>query len=900
MSIKTKILLVVCPVIIVSIGVTTAIISMMSAETAQQLAHRVADETAQYYGLQVKAELEGAMEYARLLALAFWEFRQAGDVDRGVLDKILVVTLRHDPDLFGVWTIWEPNSYDNRDQEYVNAEGHDHTGQVNSWWYYGDDENGGIVVEPVVDWEANEWYTIPQDTGKEVVYGPYVYTPLLSGKDIVLIEAIQPIMHEGRFYGVAAVEYRMNVLQEQVRQLKVLESGYSALLANNGKFVAHPDQARIGESVGTSPEARELMEAVRAGKRYEQTIPFDDVVGGEVYRISSPIILGETGTPWAFVVNIPTDVVTASATRIRNWILAIGGVSGLVVIAILMMLIDRLVKPIVRMSNKLKETVSRQTGRVEELDVDRRDEVGQLALSFNTMASHLNKSREELESVNREIRELNEELEQRVLKRTDQLSRANADLHEAKDRAETANRAKSVFLANMSHELRTPLNAILGYSQLMRRESSLSDSQKGNLQTINRSGEHLLSLINDVLEISKIEADRITVNQTTFDLHGMLNDLESMFRLRADAKGLQLTIERQDDVPRYVQSDESKLRQVLINLLGNAVKFTQQGGVALRTRVGGDDSDRLRLRVEVEDTGMGIAENELDKVFQPFAQTTSGRAAEGTGLGLAISREHARRLSGNLTFTSRQGEGSVFRLEIQIAERGPQDLQIQPETRRVVELATDQDQPRILVVDDKEANRQVLAQILESVGFQTREAVNGEEAIRVFQQWSPDAILTDIRMPVMDGLEATRRIKALPGGAETPIVAVSASVFEEDRAEILAAGCDDFLRKPVREEQVFETFARHLRVHYVYEESTEKPEPPQIPDTAHLRGQVLALPSDLQTSLHVASIELNAHRVEELLDQVAEHDSELASALLSLTRNFAYPELQQVFAPRAG
>src|SRR5436853_2113789 len=333
-----------------------------------------------------------------------------------------------------------------------------------------------------------------------------------------------------------------------------------------------------------------------------------------------------------------------------------------------------------------------------------------------------------------------------------------------------ANRAKSVFLANMSHEIRTPMNAILGFSQLMLRDQDLTPRQCQYLGTINRSGEHLLALINDILEMSKIEAGRTTLNPSTFDLPVLLKDLEMMFRVRTDEKKLSFSVEMIGAVPRYIVTDINKLRQVFINVLGNAVKFTEQGGIGLRVRADREGATGPCLRVEVEDTGPGISADEQGKLFRHFEQTKTGQqAGTGTGLGLAISREFVRLMGGDITVSSQVGKGSVFVIHLPLKEGEAQAVQPKNKPRQVLKLQPGQETCRVLIADDIEDNRQLLAQLLAPVGVEIRLATNGAEAVEVFEQWRPHLILMDFRMPVLDGHEAIGRIRNLAGG-ELPTI----------------------------------------------------------------------------------------------------------------------------------
>ena len=357
-----------------------------------------------------------------------------------------------------------------------------------------------------------------------------------------------------------------------------------------------------------------------------------------------------------------------------------------------------------------------------------------------------------------------------------------------------ANRAKSVFLANMSHEIRTPMNAILGFSQLMLRDQDLTPRQCQYLGTINRSGEHLLALINDILEMSKIEAGRTTLNPSTFDLPVLLNDLEMMFRVRTDEKKLSFSVETIGDVPRFIVTDINKLRQVFINVIGNAVKFTEEGGIALRVHADRDAAAGPCLRVEVEDSGPGISPDDQDKLFRHFEQTKTGQqAGTGTGLGLAISREFVRLMGGDITLSSRVGKGSIFAIHLPLAEGEAQAVRARDNPRHVMGLRPGQAPCRVLIADDIEDNRQLLAQLLTPVGFEVRLAANGAEVVREFERWRPHLILMDFRMPVMDGHEAIRRIRAMPGGEGTRIIAVTASAMDDNRQELMEVGADDFI-----------------------------------------------------------------------------------------------------------
>ena len=414
------------------------------------------------------------------------------------------------------------------------------------------------------------------------------------------------------------------------------------------------------------------------------------------------------------------------------------------------------------------------------------------------------------------------------------LSQANAELETAREAAETANRAKSEFLATMSHELRTPLNVILGFSEILARDANLNTEQQQTLQTILRSGEHLLSLINDILDLAKIEAGKIELIATPFNLHHLLANLIEMLQVRASRKRLVLNLEIAPDVPVMVEADEAKLRQILINLLGNAVKFTQTGTISLRARLWtGYSQQRSKnlkfLHLEVEDTGVGIDPQELEQIFQAFDRGRAGRqAAEGTGLGLTICQSFIQRMGGRIEIESLVGVGTIARcyLPVKIVE-GVWEGNATLPAQRILRLAPDQPPCRILIVEDRWENRQMLVQLLTPLGFETLEAQNGQQAIEMWQQHQPQLILMDMRMPVMDGYEAVRRIRSSVAGQAVAIIALTASAFDADKNLLLSAGCNDFATKPVRHNNLLEKIARHLGVRYLYEEATPTPQPPK-------------------------------------------------------------------------
>jgi len=468
------------------------------------------------------------------------------------------------------------------------------------------------------------------------------------------------------------------------------------------------------------------------------------------------------------------------------------------------------------------------------------------------------------------IRRAHRDLEQLVAERTAAWRQAAAE-------AQSASNAKSLFLSNMSHELRTPMNAIIGFSALMQRSPPPPHELAQNLAIIQRSGEHLLSLINDVLDMSKIEAGRVTLDDGVFDLHALLRDLLDLMGERAEAKGLALRLELASAVPRCIHGDERKLRQVLINLVGNAIKFTASGSVVLRLKPDTDAGGAARLQIEVEDSGHGIAAGELESIFAPFVQAGPAASQNGTGLGLSLSRQFVQLMGGSIGVRSTLGLGSLFwiALPLRPADAGALAAPAAP-LRSVLRLAPGQAELRILVAEDQPDNALLIERQLESAGFAVQVAADGEAAVAAFERWRPHFIWMDRRMPVLGGTEACRRIRALPGGGQVRIVGLTASIMEEEKSELLGAGMDAVICKPYREQQLFDCMAELLGARYLYQAP---------PPSAAQAGADAALPrlreqpAPWRAGFRAALFAFDDTALAALLAQLAPGEAALAAAL---------------------
>lgn len=455
-----------------------------------------------------------------------------------------------------------------------------------------------------------------------------------------------------------------------------------------------------------------------------------------------------------------------------------------------------------------------------------------------------------------------------------------------KQKAEHASKAKSEFLANISHELRTPLNAILGFTHLMQDSGKIQNEELKSLKIIGRSGEHLLALINNVLDIAKIESGRTTKTEISFNLENMIYEVVQIMSKEAENKNLQLKTILKEDVPNYIRTDKQKLKQILLNLIGNAIKFTNSGQITLSLKKK-MINEQMFLIMNVEDTGIGITKVDLERIFNPFEQSSNASTQKGTGLGLSISKQYANLLGGEITVKSEAGVGSNFSVEIPLVPSLSESSKQQSNKYyNVNSVVSGQTNFRILIVEDQIENWLLLKQIHEKIGLQVKVAENGHQGLEIFKEWQPHLIWMDIRMPVMNGLEATKKIRLLNNGKTVKIVGISAHVFKDEIQNILSAGMDDFIKKPYLFHEIYQCLNEQIGIDFIFNKT--EPEIEQKPLQSNLFENI---DIKLLQQLQIAIKNLNKKQMELAIHQIQKIDSEAAQTLLTHVHELKYTEI---------
>ncbi|MCF6266907.1 MAG: ATP-binding protein [Desulfuromusa sp.] len=758
------------------------------------------------------------------------------------------------------------------------------------------------------NWEDEEWFyntNKKNDPQRDIVWtGIYFDSPANHW----MISAALPIDIAGQQIGTVGTDIQSDDLFNRTNRTNCtlsdsLIASYSIILGQDGRIIVHPHKmAEIikDHNAKFSVESAQDKQLLSIFNKVKSTPSFPaiiDNIGNDEFIAVTKI----EGPNWYLISVYSKSIFKEKIAKNAYFMIAMGFGSLLTALFMIYMVVHKkvaqplgLLTETINDFDAITEARSELTGNLSNIEMlqSRSDEVGLLVRAFIEKANRL-------KIVYQDIEKAKEHLEEKVASRTQSLIKA-------KETAEAANQSKSEFLANMSHELRTPLNVILGFSRLMERDPSVTPEQLENLKLIRRSGDHLLVLINDVLDMSKIESGRIAFNPETFDLVYLLEGIETMFKQRASDKNLNFSLEKQVEVPQYVITDRGKLRQILFNLLGNAINYTHHGDIILKISkmdkpLNLDFLDKQTLninketqvRFEITDTGIGISQKDIGIIFNQFIQVDQKAVSKsGTGLGLTICQSFVQIMGGCLNVESKENKGSTFWFDLPIQVPDPDNIVKSESPNRPIALAPGQPQYRILIIEDHEESRIVLSKLLEIVGFNVLAVDDGESGIGAISTFQPDLVLMDIRLPVMDGLTATKIIKSTETGKDIPIIALTAHAFKRERLKILAAGCDNLICKPYDEAELFAMFVSHLGVKFVYEKKPLKKKISPIITGKPLSLTALAqLPQELTEELQAAAIELNYNRSIDCIGQIRLLDSSLADMLEGLASTFRFEEI---------
>ncbi|MBD2196206.1 MULTISPECIES: hybrid sensor histidine kinase/response regulator [Calothrix] len=723
------------------------------------------------------------------------------------------------------------------------------------------------------NYQKQSYYQRVVQARKDIWYEPYKWYGL------TLTTYTGPIISDNNtLIGVTGLDINVTAIGEKVKVPVTKGGGYFVILSEQGNLLAYPPEPEKAKSLATYkdiPELREVWEKIATNN--------DGFVQAKgKYWVFQRV----HGTNWLMLAVVPQSVVLVPVLSIAvGGALGAGMVLALVVTLFIRQLNNRL-QPILEECQKLAEADAQRALRLgqdgavitnshksQSLELQNADEIEILAQSFNQMTVQLKESFEDLEL--------------RVEERT-------VALKEAKELADSANRAKSEFLANMSHELRTPLNGILGYAQILQASKSLSDKQQKGINIINQCASHLLTLINDILDLSKIEARKMELYPTSFHFPSFLQAVSEICRIKAEQKGISFVYQPDRLLPIGIHADEKRLRQVLINLLGNAIKFTEKGSVTFTVKIkqiknaDQDESSTYQIRFIVEDTGVGMTSEQLEKIFLPFEQVGNvKKQSEGTGLGLAISQKIVSMMGGTIEVQSQPEKGSIFWFDAEISESREWADKSKVSQQGTI-ISFQGEKRKILVVDDRWENRSVLVNLLEPIGFEIVEAKDGQEGLEKIAESIPDLIITDVSMPGMNGLEMIQHLRNSPDLIHLKIIVSSASVFDSDKQKSLDAGGDDFLPKPVQASELFEKLQMYLELEWIYDDNnTDSP----------ITQEVVLPPIDELQQLYELALKGRIKAIQNQLNKIENTDIKFrpfVQELQQLAQSFQIEKIQNI------